>query len=115
VHFPIADLVTGTKTVGRTVAELGSMNQPLDMVAFQQDGDEFLLVANTRHGLVKIACRDVDTQTGLTEPREPVGVPRETKDLEGVRRLANLNGGYVLALQADGGGQHLRSLKTASL
>jgi hypothetical protein len=115
VHFPIADLATGTKTVGRTVAELGSMNQPLDMVSFQQDGDEFLLVANTRHGLVKIACRDVDTQPGLTEPREPVGVPRETKDLEGIRRLANLNGGYVLALQADGAGQHLRSLKTASL
>ena len=77
------------------------MNQPLDMVSFVQDGEEYLLVANTAHGLVKIACRDIDSQAPLTEPQEPVGVPRETKDLQGITRLANLNGSYVLALQAD--------------
>jgi hypothetical protein len=115
VHFPLADLKPGTKTVGRTVAELGAMNQPLDMVAFTQDGQEYLLVANTSHGLVKIACRDIDTQPPLTEPTEPVGVPRETEDLQGITRLANLDDSYVLALQADRDRQHLRSLKAASL
>ena len=106
----------GAKAVGRTVAELGAMNQPLDMVSFTQDGQEYLLVANSAHGLVKIACRDIDGQSPLTEPKEPVGVPRETKDLQGIRRLANLNGSHVLVLQADDAGrQHLRSLKTASL
>jgi hypothetical protein len=116
VHFPLADLTPGTKTVGRTVAELGAMNQPLDMVSFVQGGEEHLLVANSAHGLVKIACRDIDGQAPLTEPKEPVGVPRETEDLRGIRRLANLNGSHVLALQADDDGrQHLRSLKTASL
>ena len=116
VHFPLADLTPGTKTVGRTVAELGAMNQPLDMVSFEQGGEEHLLVANSAHGLVKIACRDIDAQAPLTEPKEPIGVPRETEDLRGIRRLANLNGSHVLALQADDDGrQHLRSLKTASL
>jgi hypothetical protein len=116
VHFPLADLTPGAKAVGRTVAELGAMNQPLDMVSFAQDGEEHLLVANSSHGLVKIACRDIDGQVPLTEPREPVGVPRETKDLGGITRLANLGAGHVLALQSgDGGRQHLRSLKTASL
>jgi hypothetical protein len=116
VHFSLADLTDGAKAVGRTVAELGPVNQPLDMVSFKQDGEEYLLVANTAHGLVKIACRDIDSQPPLTEPREPVGVPRETKDLQGIRRLANLDGGHVLVLQRDDGGrQHLRSLKTASL
>jgi hypothetical protein len=116
VHFPLSDLTPGTKTVGRTVAELGAMNQPLDMVSFVRDGEEHLLVANSAHGLVKIECRDIDAQAPLTEPREPVGVPRQTEDLRGVTRLANLNGAYVLALQAtDDGRQHLRSLKTASL
>jgi hypothetical protein len=116
VHFPLADLTSGTKTVGRTVAELGAMNQPLDMVSFIQDGEEHLLVANSAHGLVKIACSDIDSQTPLTEPTEPVGVPRETKDLLGITRLANLNGTHILALQADDSGrQHLRSLKNASL
>jgi hypothetical protein len=116
VHFPLADLAHGGKAVGRTVAELGAVNQPLDMVSFTQDGEEYVLVANTAHGLVKIACRDIDGQAPLTEPAEPVGVPRETKDLQGIRRLADMDGGHVLVLQADDAGrQHLRSLKTASL
>jgi hypothetical protein len=116
VHFGLAELVPGTKIVGRTVAELGAMNQPLDMVSFAQGGEEHLLVANTAHGLVKIACRDIDDQPPLTEPKQPVGVPRETKDLQGVMRLANLGDSHVLALQSDESGrQHLRSLKTASL
>ena len=33
----------GRKTSGRTVAELGAVNQPLDMVSFDQDGEEHLL------------------------------------------------------------------------
>jgi hypothetical protein len=116
VHFRLADLTDGAKAIGRTVAELGAVNQPLDMVSFVQDGAEYLLVANSAHGLVKIACRDIDGQAPLTSPHEPVGVPRETKDLAGIRRLANLGDGYVLALQSDDAGrQHLRSLKTASL
>jgi hypothetical protein len=116
VHFPLADLTGGAKAVGRTVAELGAVNQPLDMVSFTQDGQEYLLVANSAHGLVKIACRDIDAQSPLTEPKQPVGVPRETKDLQGIRRLANLNGSHVLALQSDDAGrQQLRSVKTASL
>jgi len=116
VHFPLSDLTSGTKTVGRTVAELGAMNQPLDMVSFVQADGEHLLVANSTHGLIKIACCDIDAQAPLTEPREPVGVPRETEDLRGITRLANLNGSHVLALQADDDGrQHLRSLKTSSL
>jgi hypothetical protein len=46
------------------------------MVAFRQDGQEHLLVANSAPGLVKISCRDIDAQAPLTEPREPAGVPR---------------------------------------
>jgi hypothetical protein len=116
VHFPLSDLIDGEKATGRTVAELGPVNQPLDMVSFTRDGDEYLLVANSSHGLLKIACRDIDDQAPLTTPKEPRGVPREREDLEGILRLANLNGGHVLALQSDRGGrQHLRSFKTSSL
>jgi hypothetical protein len=116
VHFSLADAEPGTKVVGRTVAELGAMNQPLDMVSFTVDGDEHVLVANSSHGLIKIATRDIDDQAALTEPREPIGVPREVQDLQGIVKLENLNGSYVLALQVDdAGGKHLRSLKTASL
>ncbi len=116
VHFSLADVEPDTKVVGRTVAELGAMNQPLDMVSFRDGDDEYVLVANSSHGLIKIATRDIDDQPALTEPREPIGVPREVEDLQGIVKLDNLNGSYVLALQVDdAGGKHLRSLKTASL
>jgi hypothetical protein len=116
VHFSLTDVEPDTKIVGRTVAELGAMNQPLDMVSFTVDDEEHLLVANSSHGLIKIAIRDIDDQPALTEPKEPIGVPREVEDLQGIVKLDNLNGSYVLALQVDAaGGKHLRSLKTASL
>jgi hypothetical protein len=116
VHFPLATLTTGTKATGRTIAELGAMNQPLDMVSFTRDEGEYLLVSNSSHGLIKIACDDIDTQPGLTEPKTPVGVPREVEALTGVSRLANLNPSHVLILQRDDAGErHIRSLKTASL
>lgn len=116
VHFSLDNVEPDTKIVGRTVAELGAMNQPLDMVSCTIGGEEHVLVANSSHGLIKIATHDIDTQPALTEPKEPVGVPREVEDLQGIVKLENLNGNYVLALQVDdAGGKHLRSLKTASL
>ncbi|HEY7106768.1 MAG TPA: hypothetical protein VH986_10220 [Acidimicrobiia bacterium] len=116
VHFSLGDMEGRSKATGRTVAELGAMNQPLDMVAFEQGGDEYLLIAHSTHPMMKIACSDVDTQDGLTQPREPAGVPRDTLDVAGVKKLANFNRDYVLALQRDGSGtRHLHSLKTSSL
>jgi hypothetical protein len=116
VHFPLQDLAPGTHAKGRTVAELGAGNQPLDMVSYVEDGEEHLLVCHSRHPLMKIACRDIDRQSALTEPQEPVGVPWERADLTGIVRLDNWGDDQVLALQNDAGGtQHLRSLKPASL
>ncbi len=115
VHFPVSELEPGTKAVGRTVAELGAVNQPLDMISFVQDGEEKLLVANSSHGLLKLAARDIDAQSPLTEPTEPIGVPRTLADLPGVTRLANLGREHVLLLQTDDEGRrHLRSMATTA-
>jgi hypothetical protein len=115
VHIPLTQFTPGGRIVGRTVAELGYGNQPLDMVSFVRDGREHLLVANSSHGLVKIDSADIDTQAGLTEPHEPIGVPRSTEQLTGVIRMDNLGPDYVLALRTDGGRRHLLSLKVDSL
>jgi hypothetical protein len=115
VHVPLAGTRAGEHVKGRTVAELGPMNQPLDIVAFGQGGDEHVLVSNTRHPLLKISCRDIDAQEALTTPKEPVGAPREAEDLAGVSKMANLDENHLLVLQEDAKGRHLRSLKTASL
>lgn len=116
VHFSLNDIQAGTQLKGRTVAELGSGNTPIDIVSYTRDGEEYLLVSNTRHPLIKIACKDIDQQEGLTEPKQPMGVPREALPHERVSRMANLNHSYVLMMQQDEAANiHLRSYASASL
>src|SRR5437763_6057279 len=43
VHFSLDELQSGAQAKGRTVAELGAVNMPIDMVSFTQDGGEHLL------------------------------------------------------------------------
>ena len=75
VHFSLGDLKSGTQAKGKTIAELGSGNTPLDMVSYRRDGEEYLLVYNSTHPLMKIACKDIDRQGPLTQPNEPIGPP----------------------------------------
>jgi hypothetical protein len=116
VHFSLADLQPGTLAKGRTVADLGAMNTPIDMVAYRRDGEEYLLVSNVRHPLIKIACRDIDRQPPLTQPQEPVGVPREALPHHGVTRMANVDDRHVLMVHREPAGSlHLRPYSTSSL
>jgi hypothetical protein len=104
VHFSLNELGSETQLKGRTVAELGSGSTPVDIVSYTRDGEEYLLVSNTRHPLIKIACKDIAGQEPLTQPKNPVGVPREALPHEGVGRMAKLNGDYVLMMQEDATG-----------
>jgi hypothetical protein len=117
VHFALSDIQSGTQLKGRTVAELGSGNTPIDIVAYQRDGEEYLLISNTKHPLLRIACADVDGQEPLTQPKEPRGVPRDELPQAGVSRMANLNGSYVVMMQQEevGGSLSLRSYPNTSL
>ena len=116
VHFSLGDLKSGTQVKGKTVAELGSRNTPLDMVSYVRDGEEYLLVSNARHPLMKILCKDIDRQGPLTQPDEPVGAPRQELPHQGVGRMANLNGSHVLMMQEDdSGNNHLRSYDITTL
>ena len=116
VQLSLSDLASGAVLKGRTVAELGAGNTPIDMISYTSAGEEYLLVSNARHPLMKIPCKDIDGQAGLTAPREPVGLPRETLSHQGVGLLANRNGSEVLMLQQDGDHNlHLRSYSSATL
>jgi hypothetical protein len=127
VQFTMSDLDAGKHVMGKTVAELGSHNHPIDLISYQHDGGEYLLVCNDRHPLFKVACTDIDVQGPLTEPDDSldaspadpvtpgVGVPRQLLPHPGVKRMANLNGSAVLMLHQEDDGAHLRTYATASL
>lgn len=66
VTFPVADLKAGTKVRGKTVAELGNQNQPLDMISYEQGGKTYVLLANSSRGVMKITTDAIEKQN-LTE------------------------------------------------
>ena len=128
VQFSVSQFKPGELAHGKTVAELGAHNRPLDLVSYEHDDEEYLLVANDRHPLIKIACVDIEQQGALTVPDESldnspadpvtpgVGVPRQILPHPGVRRMANLSGDTVLMLQEDAEGNfHLHSYGVGEL
>ena len=127
VQFSLSDLKTGAHVMGKTVAELGAHNRPLDIISYQSGGEEYLLISNLNHPLTKIACKDIDRQGSLTVPDRSTderrdgplsplaGTPRQDLPHPGVRRLANLNSGQVLMMQEDEAEFQLRSYPTSTL
>ena len=47
------------KFIGTTVAELGSGNQPLDMFVYSKDGKDYILIANSRRGVMKVTTENI--------------------------------------------------------
>jgi hypothetical protein len=114
VHFSLDELRGGGLVRGRTVAELGPMNQPFSIVSYDRDGEEFLLVSNTRHPLLKIPAASIADQAHLDVPiKDPGasrGVPRESLDHPGVTFMAGLDRGHIVVVQDEDGDVNLRTL-----
>jgi hypothetical protein len=115
VKFPLSELKAGEKTRGTTVAELGNLNRPLDMIAYQKDGKDYLLMANSARGVMKISTQDIAKNEGLTQPVKGGGTAGQSfetiKDLKGVVQLDRLNDGHaVILVQADGGPANLQTI-----
>ena len=89
VKFAIDSLKTGDKVRGTTIAELGAGNRPIDMVLYKKDGQEFLLMANTSRGVMKIPTSSFASAAPITERvGGTAGVPFETvASLTGIEQL----------------------------
>lgn len=102
VQFSLADLQTGAKVRGKTVAELGNWNRPLDMIAYEKEGHPYLLVANTARGLMKVDVGNVAAQEAINEPVPDggtKGLPFEKLDaMVGVVQLAKVGDSHCLVL-----------------
>lgn len=113
VRIPMDDLKAGAKVKGSTIAELGNGNRPLDMIVYTKDGKDYLLLANSKRGVMKIPTAGVEKAPAITErPAKTVsGVPYETvQELKDVTQLDALDSGRALLVIAPAGGSV--SLKT---
>jgi hypothetical protein len=107
VTFPTDDLKDGQHVKGRTVAELGSGNYPLDMILYEKEGEDWLLIANSNLPFMVINPDDVATYEGsITEEVEGylAGVSYEPRSGVGIVQMDLLNPEFVLALQRLPGG-----------
>jgi hypothetical protein len=102
VTFPLADLRDRRQLRGRTVAEFGSGNYPLDMVVYRKDGRDKILIANSNLPLTIVDPRDVEAFEGEIASEVPGytgGVRFEARSAGAVQQLDNLGAGHVLVLQ----------------
>ncbi|MDA0921542.1 MAG: hypothetical protein O2983_11595 [Planctomycetota bacterium] len=114
VKFPLSSLKAGEKTVGTTVAELGNRNRPLDMIVYEKDGKDFLLLANSARGVMKISTEDIATNKGISSRvADKAGQPYDTiASLQGVVQLDKLNETTVVVLiQAENGAMQLKTVE----
>ena len=113
VKIPVADLKAGSKVVGKTVAELGNRNMPLDMIVYAKGGKDYILVANTARGVMKIAADQLAGAEAIsTRIPGTAGVKYDTiAELKGVMQLDKLDAGHAILLVTNGDGFDLKTIE----
>jgi hypothetical protein len=108
VKIPVAQLKPGEKVKGTTVAELGNRNVPLDMVVYKKDGKDYILMANSSRGLMKIQTEGIDKIEAITK-RVPdkAGLKYETiQGVKGVEQMDRFDRDHALVLLKTGSGSY---------
>jgi len=111
VKIPVSDLKPGAKVKGVEIADLGAGNQPLDMVPYTKGGHNFILIANSSYGVVKLKADHIETYPAIASPTvtDVAGVPYDSiRDLKNVTHLAQLDDSDVVLLSG-------HDLKTVAL
>jgi hypothetical protein len=105
VKIPVSALTPGAKVLGTTIAELGNGNRPIDMIVYTKDGRDYLLMSNTRRGVMKISTAQFATAEPITQRIGGTQGEFETiASMTGVEQLDLLDGtrSVVIARAEDG-------------
>ncbi len=106
VRFPLSDIAKSEKIRGTTVAELGNRNQPLDMFVYEKDGENFILMANSSRGMMKISTEGIDRPDGITSHIRGGGKAGQTYDtideLNTVVQLDRLSDSHAMVIMKSG-------------
>jgi hypothetical protein len=116
VKFPVKAIGTGEQVRGTTVAELGNRNQPIDMISYKQGDKDYLLLANSARGVMKISTEDLDRDAGIeSRVADKAGQSYERVDeanpsWKGVVQLDRLNDTSAVVLTSVEGRTDLKTL-----
>jgi hypothetical protein len=115
--FPLTEVRSKEQLRGVTVAELGGGNRPLDMIAFKDDGVDYLLIANSDRTLMQISSEDLDKQEAVVKgptrvaPYASAGVEYLSIAEIGITQLDDFNDQSYVVVQRnmDDGSLNLKS------
>ena len=104
VLFPIDDLKGGKHLKGRTIAELGGGNSPIDMISFKKGNELRYFVSNSNRPIMRINFSDIaNFKDSMTEPVEEfakdAGVTYDNLPFVNVQQLDDLDEDNALILR----------------
>jgi hypothetical protein len=106
VKIPVSALKPGAKIKGVEIADLGAGNQPLDMVPYKKGGHDYILIANSSFGVVKLKADNLESYPAINAPTvtDVAGVPYDKiTNLTNVRHIAQFDDSNVLVLMGKQG------------
>ncbi|RNC86271.1 MAG: hypothetical protein ED556_08215 [Winogradskyella sp.] len=109
VLFPMEDIKGGKHLKGRTVAELGAGNSPLDMISFEKGGQQYFFMSNTNRPIMRFKYETIaDFKDTMTEPVTEFGVATgvayDNLPMVNVLQLDNLDAEKVVYMQRTSSG-----------
>ncbi|MEO5922202.1 MAG: hypothetical protein ABIR70_00075 [Bryobacteraceae bacterium] len=112
VKIPVSSLKAGAKVMGTTIAELGAGNRPIDMISYKKDGHDFILMANSSRGVMKLQADKLEGYAAITKPvADKSGIPYQTmKDWTGVQQLEKVDNLTAVILSSNAGAMDLRTM-----
>jgi len=110
VIFPLDEMKPGAHSKGKTVAELGNRNTPLDIVSYKKKGKSYILLANSSRALMKIDPSMIEKyEDYLVEPVEEnsatAGVEFIALPYVNIQQMDKLSDDKVLLLQRTANGE----------
>jgi len=117
VVFPMDDLKKSVHTKGRTVAELGNWNTPLDIIEMEKDGERYILMANSNRAVMKIKVSDIENfgdslSEKVMERAGTAGIDFVNLPFVNVQQLDKLNESTFVMIQRQADG--VLALKTSN-
>lgn len=117
VLFPLDALKDGQHTKGRTVAELGAGNSPVDMISYEKEGKTYFLMSNSNRPVMRIDYDDIaNFKENMTDPvpvfAETEGVPYDNLPFPYVLQMDTLDATHVVYLQRTSDGDLVLRTRT---
>jgi hypothetical protein len=113
VKIPVSQLKAGEKVKGTTIAELGQGNRPIDMIVYKKGDKEYILMANSARGLMKIPLEGIENYPAITARVGGTAGPKYETIADyknNVLQLASFDAGHAMILVKAGDALNLETI-----